>query len=137
MSHLAQSLAFAVCEAFRRRTARLGVGVAAQHPGRRALITAGLVAGALSMLLPATSAGAAVSTLYVNAASPCSDSGTGTAALPFCSIKKAASVATAGQTVVVASGVYAGDIAPKNSGTSSAPISYTIAPGASVTVQGG
>ena len=77
-------------------------------------------------------------TRYVNnGASNCSDSGSGTAAQPYCTIKKAAAVAVADQTVLVSSGTYGGDIIVANSGTSSAPIVFQEAPGASVTVSGG
>jgi PKD domain len=47
-----------------------------------------------------TAAGPANRTLYVSAASPrCSDAGTGSRTVPFCSIQAAANVATSGQTV--------------------------------------
>src|SRR6266540_2809313 len=52
-------------------------------------------------------AAAAAAVLYVDRNNPsCSDTGPGTSTQPFCTIKPAASQATAGQTVQVASGTY-------------------------------
>jgi parallel beta-helix repeat protein len=78
------------------------------------------------------------STLYVDQANPnCSDTGNGSASLPFCTIVKAATAAVSGKTVIVSSGTYSGQVSP-NSGTASAPVVFAAAPGASVTVtQGG
>ena len=69
----------------------------------------------------------------------CRDTGTGAGAgaTPFCTIGAAAGVATAGVTVVVASGTYAGNVTVKNSGTSTAPVTITTGPGANVIVTGG
>ena len=75
--------------------------------------------------------------LYVdrgNAA--CSDSGAGTVDQPFCTIGAAARVVAAGQMVQVASGTYPEAVTVASSGTSSAPIVFTAAPGATVTVTG-
>lgn len=100
----------------------------------RATVTLVVAAGAVAP----SAAGAAVTTLSVSSANPaCSDAGPGTATIPFCSIRKAATVAQAGQTVVVAGGIYAGDISPASSGTAGAPIVFTAAPGAAVLVWGG
>jgi len=85
--------------------------------------------------LPAA-AGAAAATLYVGGAG-CSDSGSGTIDQPFCTISRAATVATAGQTVLVSSGSYAGPVTVRNSGAAGSPITFQPAPGASVTVSGG
>ena len=46
-------------------------------------------------------------------------------------------MAVAGQTVLVSSGTYAGGATVAQSGTSSAPIVFQNAPGATVTVTGG
>ena len=87
-------------------------------------------------LIPAGPASAA-GNLYVDQNNPsCTNTGTGTASRPYCTISKAASVATAGQTVVVSSGTYNEQVIPANSGTSTAPITYQPAPGAAVTVGG-
>jgi parallel beta-helix repeat protein len=75
--------------------------------------------------------------LYVdrgNAA--CSDSGPGSAAQPFCTIRTAALVAESGQTVQVASGTYNDAVSVAGSGTSGAPIAFTSAPGTTVTLTG-
>jgi parallel beta-helix repeat protein len=79
----------------------------------------------------------AVTNLYVDQNNPsCTNTGSGTATRPYCTISKAASVATAGQTVLVSSGTYNEQVIPANSGTSSAPVTYQPAPGATVTVGG-
>jgi parallel beta-helix repeat protein len=101
----------------------------------RVLIVA-LAAGALvAFNVRGAAAGPAV--LYVDRNNPnCSDTGPGTSTQPFCSIKKAATVATAGQTVQVASGTYSELVTVSNSGSPGSPIVFTAAPGASVTVSG-
>jgi parallel beta-helix repeat protein len=95
-------------------------------------------AAAIGMTAGASAAVAAPTTLYVDQANAaCNDAGAGTAALPFCTIVRAAKVAAAGQTVLVASGTYTGDVSVGKSGAAGAPIVLTAAPGASVTVGGG
>jgi PKD domain/Right handed beta helix region len=80
--------------------------------------------------MAATAAGAAgpASILYVNGAAPnCSDTGSGTQAVPFCSIQAAANVVVAGQTVQVQAepGLIYGAVTITHSGTSTAPITFT------------
>jgi len=100
----------------------------------RSLLTLSAALGAA--VLPAAVASAAVTTWYVNnGAANCSDTGPGTAAQPFCTIKAGAAKATAGQTVQVAAGTYSEAVSLPRSGTSTAPISFQAAPG--VTVTGG
>ena len=102
------------------------------------------VLSALSLLLAtagvlgtAGASSAAVTLLYVDRSNPtCSDSGAGSATTPFCTIDRAASVATAGQTVQVAAGTYSEQVILDNSGTSTAPIVFRPAAGATVTVTG-
>jgi hypothetical protein len=92
-----------------------------------------LVAG---LSLAAKPAHSLVATLFVdqhNAA--CSDRGNGSAATPYCTISAAAN-ATAGQTVQVASGTYNEAVTVKGSGSPGAPIVFTAAPDAAVTVTG-
>jgi parallel beta-helix repeat protein len=84
---------------------------------------------------PATPAFAAATTLYVGGTN-CSDAGSGTQAQPYCTIGKAALVATAGQTVVVADGTYPERVVVGNSGTAADPIVFKPASGATVTVTG-
>lgn len=84
----------------------------------------------------AASAAASVNTLYVGG-SGCSDSGPGSQGNPFCTISKAASVAVAGQTVLVSSGTYSEDVKPAKSGASGSPITYQAAPGANPVITGG
>jgi parallel beta-helix repeat protein len=97
-----------------------------------------MAVGCLSVsLLAAPAAATPAPVLYVGGSS-CSDSGpdAGSAAQPYCTISAAASVAVAGQTVQVAAGSYGEDVRPAHSGTSSAAITFTSAPGATVTVTG-
>ena len=81
-------------------------------------------------VLPAfTSSSAAADTtiLYVNnaAGSNCSDSGTGTQAVPFCRIAPAAAVVMPGQTVQIAAGSYNDTaVTITRSGTATAPITF-------------
>jgi parallel beta-helix repeat protein len=91
----------------------------------------------LAAFMSGSSQGATVSTLYVDRSNAnCSDTGPGTAAQPFCTIRAGAAVVTAGQTVQVASGTYPENVAVSRSGTASAPIVFTAAPGATVTLTG-
>ena len=101
--------------------------------GRRIAVAA--VLGIVAALVPPFYAAAAASALYVGGAG-CSDSGPGTQAQPFCTISKAAAVATAGQTVLVSSGTYTEDVTPANSGTAGNPITFQAAPGATATITG-
>jgi parallel beta-helix repeat protein len=79
----------------------------------------------------------AADTLYVDRGDPsCTDAGVGSASQPFCTIGAAAARAVAGQSVVVASGTYLENVSPANSGAPDAPIVFTTAPGADVTVTG-
>jgi parallel beta-helix repeat protein len=103
---------------------------------RHVILLAGLVPALL--LISAATATAAGKTLYVDrGSSACSDSGTGTQTTPFCTIKVAASKSAPGDTVQVAAGTYLENVSITKSGTSSDPILFTPAPGASVTVSGG
>ncbi|MEP6624382.1 MAG: right-handed parallel beta-helix repeat-containing protein, partial [Acidimicrobiia bacterium] len=77
-------------------------------------------------------------TLNVDRNNPsCTNSGTGTAAAPFCTISAAALKVTAGKTVSVASGTYPEKVTVTVSGTATAPVTFAAAPGASVTISGG
>jgi parallel beta-helix repeat protein len=98
-----------------------------------------LIAVATTALVGLNVRGAAAATavLYVDRNNPsCSDTGPGTSTQPFCTIKPAASQATAGQTVQVASGTYPELVTVSNSGAPGSPIVFSAAPGASVTVSG-
>ncbi|HEX9342574.1 MAG TPA: right-handed parallel beta-helix repeat-containing protein [Actinomycetota bacterium] len=100
------------------------------------LLAAALIA--MGLLVAASRPVAAAATvLYVDQSNAsCSDSGAGTQTAPFCTIGQGAAVATAGQTVQVASGTYNELVTVAHSGTSGAPIVLTAAPGASVIVSG-
>lgn len=103
------------------------------------LASAGLVAALSSAfaLVTASPAGASVNR-FVDASNPsCTDTGTGTSTAPYCTIQAAASAAQPGDTVQVESGTYTESVTISRSGTSSAPITFEPAPGASVTVSGG
>ncbi len=112
------------------------------RPGvRRSLARRGgsaLLVGVVTAVLSALPARASPTILYVDRSNPaCTDSGPGSQTQPFCTIVAGASKAVAGQTVRVASGTYGGGVTVGHSGTSSAPITLTAAPGASVTISGG
>jgi hypothetical protein len=99
----------------------------ADHLSRALLL--GLVA--VMALLAAVSNAAAATTLYVDRSSAaCMDSGAGTLSQPFCTIGAAAAKVTAGQTVQVAGGTYPEAVTVPTSGTSTARITFTAAPGA-------
>jgi parallel beta-helix repeat protein len=77
-------------------------------------------------------------TLYVDQSNPsCSDAGSGAQSRPFCSIKPAANIAVAGETVQVGNGTYQQQLAPVSSGTATAPIVFAAAPSATPTITGG
>ena len=66
-----------------------------------------------------------------------SDLGNGTKEAPFLTINKAASIAVAGDTVIVHEGVYREWIKPKNSGLSNTRrITYQAAEGEKVVIKG-
>lgn len=67
----------------------------------------------------------------------CSDSGPGTEEVPYCTIGGAASAASDGTTVMVASGDYREQVVIEHSGTEESPLVFTAAPGAAVNVGGG
>ena len=71
-------------------------------------------------------------TWYVS--SNASSGGDGTQSKPFLRISSGASVAMPGDTVLVATGVYRERVAPTNSGTEDAPITYMAAQGANVVI---
>jgi len=75
--------------------------------------------------------------LYVDrGSSSCSDAGSGTIDQPYCTIGAAARIVNAGQTVQVAAGTYPEAVTVLTSGTSTAPIVFTAAAGATVTLSG-
>jgi hypothetical protein len=87
---------------------------------------------ALAVAFGSVSTGAAhavpapVSTLYVNNAanSNCSDSGSGTEAIPYCTVQAAAAVVDPGQTVQIEPGHYTGQVTLTRSGTAAEPIKF-------------
>jgi parallel beta-helix repeat protein len=99
---------------------------------RTALVSVAFLVIAMCLAGPAR---AASSNLYVGGPG-CSDAGGGTVSTPFCTISAAAAVAVAGQTVIVSTGTYPENVTPKNSGQPGAPIVFTVAPDAQVTVTG-
>ena len=64
------------------------------------------------------------SVYYVSQAEGASDGNPGTLSLPFRTIQQAASVATAGDTIMVREGTYRETITPENSGEPGSPIVY-------------
>jgi len=109
---------------------------AARWPVRIATVGCGFAALAVAAALGGSPAFAAPVTLYVGGPG-CSDAGSGTASQPYCTIGTAASVATAGQTVLVAGGTYPERVSVAHSGTAGSPIVFQAATGATVTVTGG
>jgi parallel beta-helix repeat protein len=100
----------------------------------RIAVAAGLLAGTVAgSALTAAPALAAPINLYVGGAG-CSDNGRGSASRPFCTINQGTSVATAGQSVLVAPGHYPEAVTVRNSGTSERPIVIRPRRGASVTI---
>ncbi|MER5761829.1 PKD domain-containing protein [Streptomyces sp. NPDC002082] len=97
------------------------------RPTRRtALLTAGLVT---LLGLPATAAAADPADLYVNSASGshCSDGGTGTKAVPFCSISAAAKVVQPGRTVWIEPDTsYPEEVTIDRSGEQGKPITFAV-----------
>ncbi len=76
-------------------------------------------------------------TFYVNQRHPVAgDSNPGTFQLPWLSIQHAAKIAAAGDTVLVATGVYQEQVSIKNSGTVGNPIVFQSMPGAEVIIDG-
>jgi parallel beta-helix repeat protein len=77
-------------------------------------------------------------TYYVdNTNASCSNTGSGTTpALPFCTIGKGASVAVAGDIVSVLAGTYAETVSAPRSGSAGLPITFTAAPGVTVSGNG-
>ncbi|GAA3585106.1 right-handed parallel beta-helix repeat-containing protein [Kribbella ginsengisoli] len=80
---------------------------------------------------------AATTSLYVDRTAACSDSGTGTATTPYCTIGKAVTKLAAGYTLYIGNGTYAETIKPTVSGTAAAPITITGWPGRTPTIAGG
>ncbi len=74
---------------------------------------------------------------YVDKTNPsCTDVGTvGSFAVPFCTIGRAAYLATAGRIVHVLHGTYPETVTPRFSGTAGNPITYIADPGVTVTGQ--
>ena len=108
-----------------------------QHGRHRILGGLGTAAvAAIALGLP-TGAAAQGATLHVDqAAANCSNTGSGTAAQPFCSISAAAAKTTAGATVLVASGIYTEQVSVR-SGTANGRVTFRAAPGATPVVRGG
>src|SRR6478609_8270351 len=105
-------------------------------PARRAALAVSSVVAGLGLAVSNMGAASgAAAYLYVGGGG-CSDTGAGTATVPFCTIAKAAKVAVAGQTVLVSSGTYVDEVFPWHSGTSGSPIVFQPAAGAAVTISG-
>ncbi len=99
------------------------------------LLVVCLVIAATANLFAATAAHAAGTTYYIATNGNNANAGTSIGA-PFQTIQKCASVAVAGDTCQIAAGTYRETVAPTHSGTSGAPITFTAASGARVTIDG-
>jgi len=118
-------------------------------PGRRrfessqgsrspALFALALLAFVLPVLLtgPAAALTQVATTMYVDKANNnCSDTGSGTASKPFCTISAAAALTTKGTTVLVSTGTYLEQVSVR-SGASGSPVTFAAADGAFPTVTG-
>jgi parallel beta-helix repeat protein len=105
-----------------------GHGTPARRRTTAALTLLGLPVAFTGLIaLPAQAAGAGY---YVDrTTASCSDTGSGTATAPFCTIAKGVAKLTAGDTLNIGNGTYAETIKPAVSGTASAPITITAWPG--------
>src|SRR5512133_1674728 len=85
-----------------------------------------------------SNATAAGITYYVdNTNTSCSNTGSGTTpTLPFCTISKGATVALAGDIVSVLAGTYPETVSLPRSGSAGLPITFTAAPGVTVSGNG-
>ncbi len=77
-----------------------------------------------------------LATEYYVGGTGASDNNPGTAAQPFATIQKAASVAVAGDVVNIRSGTYRETVVPTNSGTAGNPVVYQAESGANVIISG-
>ncbi|WP_369147899.1 RICIN domain-containing protein [Streptomyces sp. R44] len=84
--------------------------------------------------LAAAPAAAAGTTYYVSPTGR--DSNPGSSSSPFKTIQRCADVAVGGDTCLIRGGTYRETVTPPRSGTSTAPITFASAPGATVTVDG-
>lgn len=81
---------------------------------------------AAASLTPITAEAAGLNTLFVNSASSaCTDSGTGTAAAPYCTLQTAADAANPGDVLNVAAGTTYAPTTFTRSGSATAPITIT------------
>lgn len=88
-------------------------------------VTAAVFTAVLGLPAPAALADTpAADTLYVSRASSCSDTGTGTQAVPYCTIGAAARVVEPGQTVRIGPGVYSEDVQLRRSGMPGRPVRF-------------
>ncbi len=92
----------------------------------------------LGLFFPTSSPQAATVTFYVDKTNlACDDFGAGTTpSQPFCTITMGASVAVQGNTVRVLAGTYAEKVKPVNNGSIGNPITFSAAPGVTVTGDG-
>lgn len=106
-------------------------------------LTAGLVViatatPAAANTTPGASASLAGATaprvIYVDATLACSDTGTGTETMPYCTIKAGQSKLVPGATLVIGNGTYAETVRPPVSGTRTSPVTITTWEGRSPTV---
>jgi parallel beta-helix repeat protein len=112
----------------------------ATGPDRRthAVRRLGAAGAVLTCLLQLSSARqAAATTYYVDNTNPaCSNSGSGTAAVPYCTISAAASKrAAAGNTIIVVAGTYREQVSVPGAGAAGSPLEFTAGTPA-VTIDG-
>jgi PKD repeat protein len=80
------------------------------------------------LLAPGAAFAEGTTTLYVSLSANCSDAGTGTLAVPFCTIQAAADVAEPGDVVSIGPGTFDQSVDITRSGTAAEPITFTGVP---------
>ena len=88
------------------------------------------------LLFNTTSLNAQTNPKYYYVAPDGNDSNMGTESLPWKTLSKAASMATAGTTVFIRQGTYKERLVPLNSGTAEEPVIFAAYPGDTVTITG-
>jgi parallel beta-helix repeat protein len=121
-----------------RATRGINGGAKEQIMIRRRWKVALVTSAATGVVLFLSPAAGAASAYHVDGDSPvCTDSGPGSADQPFCRISRGASIAQAGDTVIVHGATYPETVTVPRSGASGAPIVFEAAPGEVPTVTGG
>ena len=90
----------------------------------RTLAASSAILISTSVLVPTVAHADGSNTLYVTQTSTCSDTGSGTQAVPFCTIQAAANAANPGDVVLIGAGIFDSEVDITRSGTAGAPITF-------------